>query len=125
MEILRVSVFLFAYLILETYLVNACYDEDMIAQSTCGGLSEKEGWVYAVRRPCKGNTTCEQICESKELSAQDPQIKDRTGRCQDSLHVYRNRPPILGGNKLGSKVYRYRSCRQRGCGPNYCCCRFT
>ena len=50
----------------------------MIAQSTCGGLSEKEGWVYAVRRPCKGNTTCEQICESKELSAQDPQIKDRT-----------------------------------------------
>ena len=50
----------------------------MIAQSTCGGLSEKEGWVYAVRRPCKGSTTCEQICQSKELTAQDPQIKEKT-----------------------------------------------
>ena len=52
----------------------------MIAQSTCGGLSEKEGWIYAVRRPCKRDTseTCEEICRSKELAAQDPQIKAKT-----------------------------------------------
>ena len=53
-------------------------DLDMIAQSTCGGLNKKEGFIYAVRRPCPGSETCEQICQSEELKAQDPQIKAKT-----------------------------------------------
>ena len=51
--------------------MNASYYADMIAQATCGGLSETEGWVFVVRRPCVGDETCEQICESDELKAQD------------------------------------------------------
>ena len=53
-------------------------DLDIIAQSTCGGLNKKEGFIYAVRRPCPGSETCEQICQSEELKAQDPQIKAKT-----------------------------------------------
>ena len=55
----------------EEIQVNASYYADMIAQATCGGLSETEGWVFAVRRPCVGDGTCEQICEADDLKAQD------------------------------------------------------
>ena len=53
-------------------------DLDIIAQSTCDGLNKKEGFVYAVRRPCPGSETCEQICQSEDLKAQDPHIKAKT-----------------------------------------------
>jgi len=110
---------------LETFIVIAMPDLDMIAQSTCGGLNKKEGFIYAVRRPCPGSETCEQICQSEELKAQDPQIKAKTGRCQSAIHVYSGRPPITGNKRLGPKIYLYSTCRLGGCGPNYCCCRFA
>ena len=58
--------------------MNACGDNDGIAQASCVGLNDKEGWVYAVRRNCKVAQTCEQICESDDLKNQDSQIKAKT-----------------------------------------------
>ena len=52
--------------------------EDMIAQATCGALSEKKGWVFAVQRSCEGNETCEEICEANELKAQDEELNATT-----------------------------------------------
>ena len=67
---------------IEKSLVDACYDEDMIAQSTCGGISQREGHVFAVRKPCPGKENCEQICGSNELKAQDSQANKQTYVCQ-------------------------------------------
>jgi len=105
---------------------DACgkYEHDIIAQATCGGLCDDFGHVYAVRRPCPSKETCEDICKSDELKAQDSQVAKRTGSCQGALHVYRNRPKLTGDKKLGPKIYRYGGCTSTGCGPNYCCCRF-
>ena len=58
--------------------MNATNYEEIIAQATCGGLSEKKGWVFAVKRSCEGNETCEQICEANELKAQDEELNATT-----------------------------------------------
>ena len=50
---------------------------DEIAQASCVGLNDKEGWVYAVRRYCGGSRTCDSICKSGSLKAQDIQIKNK------------------------------------------------
>ena len=63
---------------LEKIWVKACYDEDMVAESICGGQGIQEGHIFAVRRPCPGSETCETICESNELKAQDSQAKAQT-----------------------------------------------
>ena len=67
-------------MILEKFLVGACghNDEDIIAQATCGGLCEDQGRIYAVRKTCGGKVTCNDICTSNELKAQDPQVAKRT-----------------------------------------------
>ena len=53
-------------------------DMDKIAQSSCVGLNDKEGWVYAVPRYCGGNRTCDSICKSRNLKAQDSHLSGRT-----------------------------------------------
>ena len=49
--------------------------------------------------------------------------------CVDSLHVYKQHTSLAENkdqetdiNKVGITIYRYKSCHDRGCGPNYCCC---
>jgi len=99
---------------------------DEMAQSSCTGLTDKEGWSYAVRRQCTGKETCDSICESLRLKAQDSQLSTykTSGSCEDALHVYKC-TGMTTFKQLGYKVYRYRTCRDTHCGPNYCCCRFT
>ena len=107
-----------------SYSVASCNDLDDIAESSCVGMSDQEGWVYAVRKECPGNYSCNEICESQSLANQDPQVKNRKGVCEMALHVYADRPRLYDNRQLGPKVYRYRDCTSKGCGPNYCCCRF-
>merc|ERR1719312_262332 len=100
-------------------------ESDVIAQGACVGMNNQEGWVYAVRRNCASNQpTCKEICELKSLASQDSQVASKAGKCEMALHVYASRPQLTEVNQLGPKVYRYKSCRSGGCGPNYCCCRF-
>merc|ERR1712168_1046260 len=104
-------------------VTSANHDDDL-AQASCVGMNNQEGWVYAVRKDCPGQLNCKQICESKTLANQDSQVASKVGECEMSLHVYASRPTLSGSNQLGPKVYRYRDCLGTGCGPNYCCCRF-
>ena len=75
---------------LEKIWVKACYDEDMVAESICGGQGMQEGHIFAVRRPCPGSETCEAICESNELKAQDSQAKAQTNQSTNCLQLRLN-----------------------------------
>ena len=50
-------------------------EKALIAQSSCVGMNNQEGVVYAVPRPCKTTgLNCKQICENQSLALQDSQI---------------------------------------------------
>ena len=61
---------------------------DNIAQASCVGLNDKEGWVYAVRRYCGNTRSCETICKSGSLKAQDIQIRSKTYVLQPEFYRF-------------------------------------
>ncbi|XP_060575085.1 uncharacterized protein LOC132732631 [Ruditapes philippinarum] len=90
---------------------NAFKDE--IAQATCTAiLPGAHGHVYAVRRNCSGKDTCDDVCSNISKS------------CFNALHLYNS--ATLDNTETGKEglhTYRYNSCKNTGCGPNFCCCR--
>jgi len=108
---------------------------DEMAMSICAGVpSRSGGYILAIRRTCSGSLTCKKLCTASFLFTHNKQdwIKSKKWTCLESLHVYKSRP-VLSDNfvgytdsyKLGLQVYRYHTCGQSGCGPNYCCCQYN
>ena len=101
-----------------------------MAQSICTSMAikdDKEGWTYAVKRKCDGDTSsCESLCVSN-IRNQDPQTKEREWSTLGAIHVYPGRPASSGTSPhtstLGLKVYWSTSYHTgQNCGSNFCCC---
>ncbi|XP_053374503.1 uncharacterized protein LOC123532088 [Mercenaria mercenaria] len=76
---------------------------DEIAQGACTSLLPGTDFTSAVQRTCTStaNESCSTVC-------------NEIGKiCYNSLHIYSVSPP---------KSYKYDSCSNTGCGPNFCCC---
>jgi Skp family chaperone for outer membrane proteins len=86
-----------------------------LAEATCTALNGG-GWSFAVRRDCSSKLSCAQICGAVHEN-QVPRM-----RCYNSLHLYANNY-ANGAERTGLKTYKYNSCSNTGCGPNYCCCK--
>ncbi|XP_053374504.1 uncharacterized protein LOC128547012 [Mercenaria mercenaria] len=76
---------------------------DEIAQGTCTALLTGTDYALAVQRTCTSTTkeSCSKVC-------------NEIGKvCYNSLHIYSVSP---------LKSFKYDSCSNTGCGPNFCCC---
>jgi hypothetical protein len=96
-------------------------DGQLLAQATCTALAPL-GWSYAVKRPCHrgARLTCAHICaRTTELQAR--RAGNRGLQCINALHIYANQPQ-KGNNRPALRAYKYMSCNNTACGPNYCCC---
>lgn len=93
------------------------------AQATCTALARTNSWVTAVPRTCSGDApTCAEICGTVSSRTEDSQVKTAAyHQCTGSLHIYEN-TPADAADQVGLKTYKYDSCDQGSCGPNYCCC---
>ena len=94
------------------------------AQAACIGVSGGlKGWITAVPRQCNNQTvSCTQICAGIHTTSLDEQIRGASARqCFNALHVYPNEESSSSGVP-GFKTYKYQSCGNTNCGPNYCCC---
>ena len=71
------------------------FTEEIIAQAACQAHATDHGQfgrVYAVGKQCGQSYTCDNICASSSLHAQDSQTVGDRWSCIAAFHVYYGRP---------------------------------
>lgn len=117
------------YLILAVFSATVNEDRgilkvDAIAQAVCVA-SIKSEFVFAVRRNCSLETTCDTIC-TNAAGDMNKLIGNSAKKfsCAATYHLYTmpDYRGVVGKPVMGVYKYFFNPCKETYCGPNYCCC---